>query len=593
MPMRKNEIGMHTPTVRKELSKEPFDWPGFLAAAAGGALASVAITGFVFATGNNIYHLPIVAELYNEPQFAGDEFIQSLRHYSSGVWLLLRGSASFIEPSRLFLLLALLSRFLSYAGLLACADCIGVRSRKERAFFTALIAATFVIQGESLAGDGGLFLNCFTHSELGNGLFLMALALALRRRIVAAGALAGVLFFVNAFMGVWAAFVLVAVFLAQLMRKELALRQALLRALAGAAIASAFAAPVVLSILSNPEFGKPLSFDYASYLSEYYPDHFLFFETKLSERVYLSFVVLAGVAALTALGERARLFLIAYAATCGVYAIGIVAPLLTHSPLVLNLHLLRVSGMIHFLAAFAMAALATSWFFGPERKGKLLAALLAVLVSLPIADPSRYVSISAAAVLIVCSVALLRRLPRHAIYDKKLYSRAIGALLASWLLFAMTMQWRNWNAENETIQKWNDEWRQTAAWARAHTPPDSIFLVPIANWNDEETPWDEVLGGLTNTLFEFSSHRRIWVDFKRGAAAMWLPSAYAGWKRRVDEVSALASHGDRLAYARAKKVRYVIEVCFRDREKNVIFATGRLCVYPAPSKQGVRNKSKA
>jgi hypothetical protein len=340
---------------------------------------------------------------------------------------------------------------------------------------------------------------------------------------------------------------------------------------------------VLVSILSSPEFGKPLDFDYVSYLSEYYPDHFLFFETKASERLYLSFVALAGAAAFVALGERARPFRVAYAAVCGIYAIGIVAPFLTHSPLVLNLHLLRVSAFIHILSAFAIAALATSWFLGPERKSKLVAALLAVLVSLPIADPSRYVSLSAVAVLLLWSIVFLRRHPRRIVRDKETYSRAISALIAAWLLFAMTMQWRTWNAENEKIQQWNDEWRQTAAWARANTPPDSIFLVPVANWNDESTPEEEQEGGLANTLFEFSSHRRIWVDFKRGAAAMWLPSAYAEWKRRVGEVSVLRSHGDRLNYARAKNLRYAIEVCLRNRENDPIFATGRLCVYPAHS----------
>ncbi len=585
---------MQSPVIRKDLSNESFDWPGFLAAAAAGAAVSLAITGFVFAAGNNLYHLPIVAELYNEPQFAGDRFIQSLRYYSSGVWLLLEGSASFIEPSRLFFLLALLSRFLSFAGFLACASCAGVKSRKELAFFSGLIAATFLLQGESLAGDGGLFIDCFTHSEIGNGVFLIALYQLLNRRIIAAGALAGALFFVNPFMGVWASFVLAAVFLAQLTRKELALRPAFLRALAGAAFGSAFAVPVIFSMLSNPEFGKPPDFDYMSYLGEYYPDHFLFFEIEASERLYLFFVAAAGAAAFIALGERARLFLVAHSAVCAIYAIGIVAPFLTHSPLVLNMHLLRVSAFIHLLSALAIAALATSWFFGPELKSKPVAALLVILVSLPIADPLRYVSISAVAVLLCCSIVFLRRYPGHIIRDKKIYSYAISGLIAVWLLSAMTIQWRTWRAENEKIQRWNEEWRQTAAWARAHTPPDSIFLVPVANWNDKSTPEEEQEGGLNNTMFEFSSHRRIWVDFKRGAAAMWLPSTYAEWKRRIDEVSVLPSHEDRLRYARAKKLRYVIEVCLRNREKNAIFATSRLCVYQATSKpQGPGDKNKA
>src|SRR6185437_3238014 len=62
-----------------------------LAVAAVGAALSLLHKGFVFGIENNIFHLPIVASLYDEPQYHDDMFIQSLRHYSSGVWLLLGG----------------------------------------------------------------------------------------------------------------------------------------------------------------------------------------------------------------------------------------------------------------------------------------------------------------------------------------------------------------------------------------------------------------------------------------------------------------------------------------------------------------------
>lgn len=109
------------------------DWPGFLVAAIAGSLVSLAITGFLFAISNNLFHLPIVADLYDEPQFAQDSFIQSLRYFSAGPWLLLHGTARYIGPYFLFLILALLSRFLSFAGFLACAQVLGVKRRKERA----------------------------------------------------------------------------------------------------------------------------------------------------------------------------------------------------------------------------------------------------------------------------------------------------------------------------------------------------------------------------------------------------------------------------------------------------------------------------
>ena len=42
-------------------------------------------------------------------------------------------------------------------------------------------------------------------------------------------------------------------------------------------------------------------------------------------------------------------------------------------------------------------------------------------------------------------------------------------------------------------------------------------------------------------IFEFVSHRRIWVDYKRGAAAMWTPSYYRTWLARLTEVEGLNS----------------------------------------------------
>ncbi|PIK73812.1 hypothetical protein CS379_06245, partial [Methylobacterium frigidaeris] len=63
-----------------------------LALSAVGAIVSVALTGFVLGASNNIFHLPIVAGLPDEPQFRADAFVQSLRFFASGIWLLLRGS---------------------------------------------------------------------------------------------------------------------------------------------------------------------------------------------------------------------------------------------------------------------------------------------------------------------------------------------------------------------------------------------------------------------------------------------------------------------------------------------------------------------
>ena len=75
-----------------------FDLAGLLAIAAVGALLSFCVTGHLFGVSNNIFHLPIVASLFDEPQYGKDAFIQSLRYFAAGPWQLLQGSEKIVDP---------------------------------------------------------------------------------------------------------------------------------------------------------------------------------------------------------------------------------------------------------------------------------------------------------------------------------------------------------------------------------------------------------------------------------------------------------------------------------------------------------------
>ena len=68
-------------------------WASFLLAAVVGTLLSMARTGHVSGVGNNMFHLPLLAGLAGMPQFAHDQFIQTLPYYASGFWLALVGVA--------------------------------------------------------------------------------------------------------------------------------------------------------------------------------------------------------------------------------------------------------------------------------------------------------------------------------------------------------------------------------------------------------------------------------------------------------------------------------------------------------------------
>jgi hypothetical protein len=84
-------------------------------------------------------------------------------------------------------------------------------------------------------------------------------------------------------------------------------------------------------------------------------------------------------------------------------------------------------------------------------------------------------------------------------------------------------------------------------WARAATPPDSLFLQPKAQLRPNLTP-----------SFWTFSRRPAWVDWRQGAAAFWLPDFYWLWRQRMTEVLALPDVDAKLAYARAHAIPYVI-----------------------------------
>jgi hypothetical protein len=139
-------------------------------------------------------------------------------------------------------------------------------------------------------------------------------------------------------------------------------------------------------------------------------------------------------------------------------------------------------------------------------------------------------------------------------------------------------------------------WETVGEWARTTTPASAVFLIPTKHLDGETTPPATTAGSLVpdptqnSEIFEFASHRRVWVDFRRGAAVLWTPSYYATWWTRVSEVLALHSLADKVAYAQEHDIDYVIEACRNspDLSGTAIFQTDGLCVYSA-----VRGRSRS
>ena len=130
------------------------------------------------------------------------------------------------------------------------------------------------------------------------------------------------------------------------------------------------------------------------------------------------------------------------------------------------------------------------------------------------------------------------------------------------------------------------EWETIGTWAKSSTDPNSMFLISRSEGTEAarvSSPDDlhsEALLSVASAAFEASSRRRIWVDFKRGAAVMWSPSYHAQWRSRMDALLELRTLSETLSFAQSNDIDYVIDNCqaFRAAHIDPVFSTNSLCV---------------
>ncbi len=535
------------------------------------ALLSCCFTGFVFGVSNNQFHLPIMERLYDEPQFAKDAFVQSLRYFSSGVWLVLAAGPKFTDGGYgIFLLLFYASRLLSLVGFLCCASLLGINSLRERLIFAAIICFTVVLDGNSFAGHGGLFLNFFSHSEIANGTILLAIFFAARGRFTAALLCAGATFLINAFMGVWVLAPLAFIALASLRAGKIELRSLFVQAVPGAIGFVILAAPVLYNALSNPELRAPITFDYGAFLREWYGSHYLIDANSPHDIFMLLSVIGLGWLSFKALKNEASELTAAFVGIVVVYVIGVLVSLVTAHPAIMKLHLLRSSAVIQLLAALGAAALATRWLCSSERKQSTFYGPV-LLVCLGVSK----ILIPAGAVV----VALAARWQ-----PQRLPAVLRPAILAGLMLVALPWQiWQQSNLNQELTAAVKD-WQTVGAWARSATPPDSNFLIlttsadSLARMPAADVQRTLVLSA-SAAAFQAAAHRRIWVDFFNGGMVVFQPSYYDEWHSRVSAVLALRTISEKLSYARDNGVAYVIDDCTLYDAENILtaFRSGQLC----------------
>ncbi|MFT0879124.1 hypothetical protein VRZ08_21340 [Rhodopseudomonas sp. G2_2311] len=560
--------------------RNAFQDASFWGATAFGTILSIAITGYAFPDNNNVFHLPIVGELYNLPELAADPYIQSLRHFASGLWMILEGSARWIDPRLLFFILLLASRALSLIGFLLCADWLGIRDAGARYVFAALVATSALMQIDSVAGGGGLFIRNFTHSELPNGIFLIALWCILTGRFRVALMLIGPTFFLNAFFAVWQTFILAIVLLNEVLSGRQRIRDLIPDIAIGAMIGILFAIPILQNIIRNPDFGARLDFNYIDYVGTYYFRHFLFWPIRPWEKVTLLCVVGVTLYSLRLSSDPQNRLLVTVWACIALYVIGIFVPAITSNPTIINLHLLRSSTLIQLQTVLLASVVITRWWFSNSNRAIVLASLAMVGMAIAPIGPLRLLGIGSL-VAIFAIQQLVERYPNSwpapwLLWDARVVRAA--ALVALTLVAGATILVNQWRIARDS--EWIVEWDQVARWARRDTAAGSVFLVPVFSFTKTYTGKDlERQGAILNGAFEYTAHRSLWIDFKRGANVMWSPSDYHRWRERTEAVEQLSTHQERLEYAMAHGIPYVIEFTMSNCSEQPVFRTGRICVF--------------
>ena len=274
-----------------------------------------------------------------------------------------------------------------------------------------------------------------------------------------------------------------------------------------------------------------------------------------------------------AIGDSARPFLLAFGGYILVYAIGIALPRITDNATLLNLHLLQSGSAIHLLTALATCALATRLMRSTDpMESRLFGPVLILMLCIS----KLAAALSGALIVLYLMSGLKRFAAGSAAWRTPLFRYALLILpLAVWPYLIWKQHQTNDSLNGEIAQ-----WTAVGRWARANTAPTAVFLIPTSDFRAAAIqPVQTDPGVQEYEIFEYVSHRRVWVDFVRGAAVLWSPSYYPTWRQRLPEVLQLRSLSQKLSYAASHDIDYVVSGC-RDAEPTAsVFQFRRLCVY--------------
>jgi hypothetical protein len=571
----------------------PF-WRAIVPIALLGTLLSLFFTGFQFGVNNNVFHVPYVLDWASLPQFSDDQFYQTLKYFTSGVWPPLRLIATESNVASLFLAMFVLTRLLTFIALAILLAELGLTGRRYLLLGILSAAATPWLQGASLVGEHGLFVDSFAHSEF-SWPFVIGLMICLsRRHLLAAAFFAAIILSINAFIGIWMLFI---ISFCLLLYKPYPRIGQLLKA---CLLFALLVLPISIWVASALMAPHPLAtFRFSEYIRAYFPYHFLIDTIGRPEIIAFLCLVIAGLFATRWVDNR-LFWKIALLGELILLAIGTVLPYIFDNKIVFDLHFLRVTGIIQFfnISFLIVASIRRLCKPGPGTDWIIATLLLAALiVNALYRIPLLVLLLSACQPLGALALALHRQygqrspvLARLALREDQIalflacvsvvawgivykpdghFSIAIPAyfmlvLVGAILVDRIAARHRSVMATTFILlailaasvtqgidHRKSDASREAAfmhgplplaQWIRTHPIPGKLLLSPEA---------------MQAESFQLFAKTSVWVDYKQGAAVLWYPSFYLQWSQRYQEVRRLTTLPAVSAYASAHRIPYL------------------------------------
>lgn len=557
--------------MHKNRFQEPTYAGTWVVLAAFATALSLMRTGFAFGISNNVFHIPLALGWEHLPAFAGDTYYLSLRKFTSLVWPLIALASNDSNVETVFLIAHILSRGFAMAAIAAFLS-LQLRLRPGEALLTMItVALTPWLVGGSVIGAHGLWIEYFSHSEVTWGFLLLSLMAAHAQRWTWAAALAGLVFDVNAFVGIWLLFML------GLAYCVLPPSQAWKQLLKSAVAFLLCAAPAAIWIAQS--LGEShAAFSFLEYIRAYFPAHFLIEASNWRTRaIFIVLTILGFTAAL--LMPSPKFWLAVLTAAVIVFLIGTVLPYWLDHRLVFNLHLLRIGGVVQWLTLLmAVISLASRLTSGQRCRVSTYAMVGLLSLMTHQAEPASLI----VAWVCLAAITLIEHRPEN---DRLITMLCKPGVVIGWIVLVITMEALRYEPSWANALRWTAMlamvWSSPVRWARwgvlllgtailapqIHSRGQLIREAPIprsvidlANWIRTEGIQGPILAEINPGLdyLQLLTRQPVWVDKKQGAAVMWEPSFHSRWMTRYRDVLQLKGTAQFLAYARQHHLKYIV-----------------------------------